>query len=588
MIPFFPAGATLSSVLAAVSELSGGRAQRYAPRLGAYKAFLGLPSARVARDYLAGQVTPTELVRMCSCAQLWCSILSPAQADRLQAQLSDGSADQLRVIGLVAAPRMARLTRRCRSCVSDDTEIFGYAYARVIHQLPAMRHCLTHGRPLEECCAECGAPFRDVAKRGMRWNIHHCLACGCASGTPLRIDRSRGYTDLSVLISRMLNGEDVGIDPQRRVRLMHQAFAAFDGRSDLLMSRFSKYWAADSLEDACTKASVQSKALRRLFEQEIQPCTFDSVVVSLCFASTFPSAGTGYHGCALDTRHLRQNAQCSRSASLAERLRSHVEDMGLSASVAVRLSTGTSLGRLTALGHSGYQLRTLLAHLPRRERLQVEAMQRERRLYRKQPRKTEMHEFAEHFSVARQRARAIKRIRSGLRTRTELWRDDGALVRWLIKHDQAWIDARLPAFQGRWPKLSEQRARVKEIVQEKQSDKNLRKLIAATHQRLYCWMLEHDANWFNALVPGAHFSWRSCRSESEEFRQAILRHRARTITFLRRKVADRRRQRGAPDDAAITRQADALRSMLSTQAAALYRFMTTHDASWLDRILPRA
>ena len=128
-----------------------------------------------------------------------------------------------------------REPRFCVSCMSDDTEQWGFPYFHRSHQVPEVVVCVRHGVPLRSSCLECGSfawpPYR-------LWPAGSCRRCGAdlqAQGSDPSVVFTNILADLRIaqLITQFLDANLPLLD----VATLHATYRVALKRNDFLTSR---------------------------------------------------------------------------------------------------------------------------------------------------------------------------------------------------------------------------------------------------------------------------------------------------------------------------------------------------------------
>lgn len=494
-----PRGATLLSIRAACCMLPGAARSDY----GAQAASVGLCAARFAHDYFHSEVSAFDLARYHSAAPMLLAMSPPDYAQWIKDSIGNGSVEIWHTRVFPEAPRFSDLTRRCPMCVRHDIENVGFAYARVLHQSPALQHCPVHHIPLHEKCLNCGAPFHvSSAVQTLRWRIDRCELCGGAEGVPLTVDDSRGYRDRASLLERLQQGTAT-IRPAQRLRALDTARTVADSGAGL-EAAFNRYWSAESFESACMKAGTVPSKMHAMFLGSILPHTFHEIVTADAFSSAVLE-----NACVEVT--TIDEATRYEYHGLAARLVPWVVNYGLAAEVAALLAEGFSTYALERRGHSYSQLQLLGARLPADLASLLRAVQRDRRVANGVPLVAER-PFISQWRLDRNRRRATQLIVPGM-SRDQIFDSDRTLFDWLKRFDLDWLESQLPPAKRRRGATKETNrtmvlfcAICAEEDQRQSHVKTkgfLRWWIRREEPNLYAWMMAHDSAWFNYWVAGA-------------------------------------------------------------------------------------
>ncbi len=174
--------------------------------------------------------------------------------------------------------------RRCRHCIDEDMNYYGFAFGRVLHQLPFLQTCYKHGANLEDECAVCGAGFSPIShKKPYKRTLHVCYKCGSKYGTPLMHAYSGGYESLITLVAQGFQ-ECV---PELTPREMKGALDRF---ADLtlehgidLLPMFAEFWAVERWEEACAQTNANKAEIRQALLFGYAPAEVLSVYILASF-----------------------------------------------------------------------------------------------------------------------------------------------------------------------------------------------------------------------------------------------------------------------------------------------------------------
>jgi len=539
MTPFPPAGSTIASIESACCTVSG--APSYS--CGEYYAFLGLTAARCAATRFGGRLTAIQLARSHSAAPLLLAIEPPGYSKLLEAQIADGTAALGRSPPCFReAPAISPMTRRCPQCVQEDIRRIGFAFARVLHQLPVMRHCVVHGIALEERCAKCGGPLRRVPRHPQLCLIERCSTCESRDGLSMDLAPSEGYTRLVELLQRCLAGDAAEAAPRTRVQIIESALNRLKS-SERAAIRFQEHWGTGTFDEACARAAVQPDVMLSIVDKRALPCTFEAVVASLSFANSI-----------LDRRWMKplprtvDAKRFTASDDLTRRLLLRAEAFGLPSKVAVSLAQGYSLNELATKGD--VHVRKFLHFLPNEEAQMVETRQKQRRFRIGLPKKSELAEYMKaQNDVKRQRRRALDLVKPGM-TRTEFRRRAPGLYVWLFSNDPVWLNGLLPSPSRLRSTVDEKRAEVLRILKHDAPEllglsqgasrektirmKKPRACFCRNHKNLSWWMLEHDRAWFDAVLPKSRVKGPSDTQGARRQLEAAVNSGIRSRNELRR------------------------------------------------------
>lgn len=112
---------------------------------------MGWNAGYVSRTYFAGALTPPDLLRQHTLFGYLHLAQNKAEADALEKVLILGDAND----SIVRAGSVQTL-RWCECCADEESDAYGFASWKVVHQIPQVRVCHVHGDPLLSRCRVCG------------------------------------------------------------------------------------------------------------------------------------------------------------------------------------------------------------------------------------------------------------------------------------------------------------------------------------------------------------------------------------------------------------------------------------------------
>lgn len=118
---------------------------------------MGWNAGYVSRTYFAGILTPQELLRQHTLYGYLNLSQNMAEADALEKLLILGNP-----YNSIVRSASVQALRWCECCASIESEAYGFASWKVIHQIPQVAICHIHGKPLLSMCKGCGAAIGAV------------------------------------------------------------------------------------------------------------------------------------------------------------------------------------------------------------------------------------------------------------------------------------------------------------------------------------------------------------------------------------------------------------------------------------------
>lgn len=615
MIPAAPPGATISSILSS-SRALGGPYERRGPRL---KSFLGTTAERVSREVLAGKISAAQLFLEHSAAPLCLAIQTADGAAMVESVLKSGRA-LWRPDSLPYAPTMSASLRRCATCVDEDLDSFGFAHARVLHQLQLSDTCHVHGEALQISCANCGQRY-GCTKKSSVVALSRCTACGSSSGAPLPRRGCEGSWDWLRLVHRLAEGTAPQARPAQRLTITQQALAVLGG-SDSARTAYEQFWGASDFEEACRASDVNASHMHLVLAGMVAPQDFATVVATLAFSlAVLRLEGIEFVG---DFTPLRreENAYPLQQDELATRLLELAFLNGVSAEIASNLAAGIPAAALRRKGHHSSQISAFLDVLSAQERQDVEARLKQWRFQRGLTRRSEAKEFREQL-LERQRSRMEAILKDKRLTRSMLRVKAPELYNWVLTHDPDWFGVNFPMFQR--DSQGSQRASVLALIERSKMESaqaestkdaggsersvTLRRTIP---KKLYRWMLRNDLEWFNLQIPPRSIqrSPENINQAKEQLERAMkegIRNRGQLFKkrrglhrWLRNhcpqlldEMSPRRRSKGMTRELAEERVREAIKAGLRSRAELkrcdgyVLRWLYRREPALLDILLPR-
>jgi len=264
MLPIFPRGATVRSILAVASACG----RRIVPNHAATVYLTGFGAPTILSSMLP-DVAPADVLQRHTLAPLLLAIHPNAlRPFILQLMMSPPRW----VPTSYRRSSLSRHVRRCPICVSLDIDNgVGFAFSRVIHQLQNIRRCPDHGVALEENCAECGHPFSKLEKlasapSSAKEQLAACRNCGATAGIPLHVHDCAGYEAYERLLVSTFAGGWTALDPVDRFALIADAAARSSEAGIDIREEFSRFWESDSYDSALIASGMKKDHLYEAFE----------------------------------------------------------------------------------------------------------------------------------------------------------------------------------------------------------------------------------------------------------------------------------------------------------------------------------
>lgn len=292
MTPSFPIGSCIDSMLTAVhrlspvSRLQSSRKRFYGTRPGDGANAIGRHAQVLSENAFKGRISAHKLILEHSAWPVFSRLLPTVVAQKWFAQCVAGeiqSAKQ-RFHSPTRGSLFANSWRSCVDCIASDRGRCGTGHWRVVHQLPGVNHCPTHGSPLLVCCADCGSPIGNTRLDALPGEP--CSACGCAEHrSAVEEPRTNGLAALGSLYEVLLAGDGPNLDPFSRHELQRHEIAQRSGGSiDAYIKGFFAFYECEDAE-ALTRilaVEVTTPSLRATLNGGVNVC---SPIVQLALAA---------------------------------------------------------------------------------------------------------------------------------------------------------------------------------------------------------------------------------------------------------------------------------------------------------------
>ena len=229
MLPSFPMGASVDSMLRAVYRLNQSRSWKRAMVHFYGKKVLTNTLARhasvLAKNAFQGRISGEDLILHHSAWPILSRLVPKSAAGKWFEECLSGDGDQMlrRWRSFHAGTVHARAWRSCIDCVSADQSVHGTGHWHIVHQLQGATHCARHGRPLDEHCAGCRSPLG--SERMMALPGESCEHCGSMDRAPSGVAASPGLARLAQLYSDLMVGAGPDLDLTSRAELHRRAIA---------------------------------------------------------------------------------------------------------------------------------------------------------------------------------------------------------------------------------------------------------------------------------------------------------------------------------------------------------------------------
>ena len=233
MIPKVPDGATVDSLLLATSRLDSSTSH-----VGAWQKFYGSnfrtsnPFGRragaLSTNAFAGDLSPEQIVLRHSAWPVYSCLVSQRSAQAWFRRTRDGTEPHTvpEIHSPVKGELFASRWRSCRACVRLQQDKYGTGHWMVVHQLPGVGYCPTHGEALDLECAACGSALGSGNQSSLPGEP--CVRCGASVAKPTEVRRSSGEEQLVSLYTALLGGQATGLDAMSRRAILREASDALE------------------------------------------------------------------------------------------------------------------------------------------------------------------------------------------------------------------------------------------------------------------------------------------------------------------------------------------------------------------------
>ena len=506
----------------------------------------------------------SEVLHLHTMAPLLTALQDPEAAERMiESMLTSQDIPTMSLRDFGIAPYV----RRCPACVQEDVHKYGFAFARVIHQLVPVALCPTHSISLQEVCAVCGNPFAMLHCKGYRSMGHGrqvicaCTKCGSTSGVPLTPNFSEGSRSFVDVVSQALHSSAPLLRPPMRLHIIAHAASEVGACEDTLKSRFASFWGCSSYDQAASLACMGPRELINTFLQARAPYTPYHVISTLSFAMhILREKGIEYVGEFSPLTEFGERTPNLESDSFTKELCARAAEIGMPVQAAELLAKGCSVNTLRSYGYSEARL----CH-----HLEVFEPKHLREIRRRQERRRKGLPICEQAAVRMKRLQrrkvldaiaAIKMGESSVKASTKYLRvyvrkHSTALYNWMRLHDRAWFEEMVPASGcGRVNnELTIESARKQVMDGGAKSIPELR----VRSPKLFQWLCTNDLVWLQKTVPSL----------------PLVKGKNLTTDQVRRLVVE-------AFDCGATRE-DGIRRY----ASAAKKWARSHDDAWFRKVL---
>ena len=358
MVPTFPAGVTIDSMLLAACRLRPDtyamfRHQIHGKKYDPLTNLLARHVPALIQRAFGGLVSAEALVREHSVWPVFSRLLSEEASDDLFRSLFVGA---LRP-EIPYFPLGTRGTwfgtrwRGCEDCARHDLLTCGVGHWRVVHQIPGVYHCPSHGLALFDCCGVCGHPAGGVAMESLPSDP--CLSCGSTSKSGPVAPASPGLSQLSGLYVELFEGRGPEIDPASRAGLHRRLIEwRYAGERDKYVDEFIEHFRCRQLADVALQlgAAFGRGEIEAELDGGVRSCP--PILQLAMVACTVQMLGPVDMGSVVadppTPLSIDSNAEITEVASPVDRLLAAATRMGFSREAVIGRLNGRSVRELVA------------------------------------------------------------------------------------------------------------------------------------------------------------------------------------------------------------------------------------------------
>lgn len=516
MIPTFPPDATIASIHLACFRSGIHQSLKSSARavyggIGNIHNNLGFKANAFVSLILKDKINQAELIDRHSMFPLISSILPPSSSNRLQLALAEGDTRAYtRCLALYRSGiKIPDALRLCPKCVHEDIKIFGTGHWHVIHQVPAIHICHTHGDLLHDQCAGCHTAFGKTTELGLPGDP--CPRCGSIKTTSsLTANRSKGYIAFANLIDRIFQGNAPEIGPRTRVQVLKISIASANMDAQELLESLLAWWNVDSLQtlDALLQCRTSYQAALQLFTRGFAQVHVPFLSAAIAFAWEHISETDRHHllqQVVLETDLFSGEARATQAGDrLREELTALASIYNLPDDVVMQLTNGSkSLAYALAGGTNLFLLFDGLSPSSKAEldsRFSNYGLDAKNRILTQRAKKN----TSKIIPVIRQEIQKL--IAKGCKSRSAIKQANATLYQKALCLDRPWLDEIIPS-QHRVIKLSRhadlatKRKHYRAIILKAKMDG----FSTRTELRSVCagacdFAIRNDRRWFESIV----------------------------------------------------------------------------------------
>lgn len=233
MLPTFPSGASIDSMLRAVYRFNQSRSWTRAIIHFYGQKVVTNPFARrasaLAQNAFHGRISGEDLVRHHSAWPIFSRLMPKAAAGKWFEECLSGGGDQMHRHwrSCRAGKLHARAWRSCTNCVSADQSVHGTGHWHIVHQLQGATHCARHAQPLDDHCGGCKSPLG--SQNMLTLPGEPCGRCGSMERASSSEAAPPGLARLAQLYVDLMAGDGPDLDLTSRAELHRRAIAKRTG-----------------------------------------------------------------------------------------------------------------------------------------------------------------------------------------------------------------------------------------------------------------------------------------------------------------------------------------------------------------------
>lgn len=453
-----PEGAHIYTALACLHRGTGqvnkeiSRRKLFGTRANSLVNWFGIGVGHMSREFFGGYLSPREILAKHTLFGYYSLGLSVKRASEWEASLSRGDyARPTRYIRNAGAAIVSESLRWCPVCAQDDIEVHGYATWKVVHQLPCISVCPSHGNVLLSRCEYCDHPNDDG--RVVRLPSEPCSQCGRLQFNTVFKSARPAVVDFARLCGHSVDTQDSVFRPEHWVHLMRVAQMHLGSPQKVLevvRTKLLDLWGVGSLEEIGSelRISCRSNFLVQVIHGHLtaSPLAIQMLVLQVLEAE-FPEIRTQAE-CVVEAQSLDVAMALGDSSAKDERAHIHsARQFGVCDQLAMARSEFSKLARVADdLGISRQHALKLANRIESAVRSDKEsgAPSLDASVSRREKKENMRRE------KYRSQVQGVLVMEPTI-NRTGMWHRCKTAVLWLSKHDRAWLDRAVPVIHAGTP-----------------------------------------------------------------------------------------------------------------------------------------